>query len=389
MHTCPMLTVLVPHVGGPILPPGAPTVLIGFLPAATVTTMAVCVGPPDVIVKGSAGVFINFLPAARMGDLTAHGGVIILGCPTVIIGEIGAPSPGAGGMGGIVAGLITATSDPDSANPSKTSTPAKKGAGAAPAPAPSPCAGKGMDTPASQQEFAKDMKALQKDWKTLTVDQRRQRLADAANKQLGKSGAPKIGIADDTNPANSGSMNFRTWNLDMNPSYLSKPDMTDAETQDLADTTYHETRHVEQWYEVARKEAAEGKTPAQIHTDLDGMDAGACTSAKANPMTPADPMKACADKIHASVYGAGAVHREKVLKDLYASTAAYNTVNANYIRINNDPASTPAQKKAAYDQAIAAYNVNQARTKDYKELPEEADAWSTASGVSNLLKPKP
>ena len=106
MHTCPMVTVLVPHVGGPILPPGAPTVLIDFLPAATVTSMLTCVGPPDLIVKGSAGVFINFMPAARMGDMTAHGGVIIMGAPNVIIGEIGSPSPGAAGLGGIVGGLV-------------------------------------------------------------------------------------------------------------------------------------------------------------------------------------------------------------------------------------------------------------------------------------------
>jgi uncharacterized Zn-binding protein involved in type VI secretion len=108
MHTCPMVTVLVPHVGGPILPPGVPTVLIDFLPAATVTNMLTCVGPPDVIVKGSAGVFINYLPAARMGDLTAHGGVIILGSPTCMIGEIGSPSPGAGGLGGVTGGLAVA-----------------------------------------------------------------------------------------------------------------------------------------------------------------------------------------------------------------------------------------------------------------------------------------
>ena len=86
MHTCPMVTVLVPHVGGPILPPGVPTVLIGKLPAATATNMCTCVGPPDVIAKGSATVFIGKLPAARMGDLTAHGGVIVGGCPTVMIG---------------------------------------------------------------------------------------------------------------------------------------------------------------------------------------------------------------------------------------------------------------------------------------------------------------
>jgi len=86
MHVCPMVTGVVPHVGGPILPPGVPTVLIGFLPAATATKMVTCVGPPDVIAKGSATVLIGGLPAARMGDNTAHGGVIVMGCPTVLIG---------------------------------------------------------------------------------------------------------------------------------------------------------------------------------------------------------------------------------------------------------------------------------------------------------------
>ena len=86
MHTCPMVTGVVPHVGGPILPPGCPTVLIGGMPAARMGDMATCVGPPDTIAKGSATVLIGNMPAARMGDNTAHGGVIVLGCPTVMIG---------------------------------------------------------------------------------------------------------------------------------------------------------------------------------------------------------------------------------------------------------------------------------------------------------------
>jgi len=86
MHVCPLVTVLVPHVGGPILPPGGVPVLIGGMPAARVTDMAVCVGPPDVIVLGSFKVLIGGLPAARMGDLTAHGGTIVMGYPTVLIG---------------------------------------------------------------------------------------------------------------------------------------------------------------------------------------------------------------------------------------------------------------------------------------------------------------
>lgn len=86
MHTCPMTTGPVPHVGGPILPPGCPTVMIGGLPAARVGDMATCVGPPDTIAMGSGTVMIGGMPAARMGDTTSHGGTIVLGCPTVNIG---------------------------------------------------------------------------------------------------------------------------------------------------------------------------------------------------------------------------------------------------------------------------------------------------------------
>lgn len=89
MHTCPMQTPglpPIPHVGGPVVGPGAPTVLIGKLPAAVLGDTAVCVGPPDSIIKGSATVLICGKPAARMGDTTAHGGNIVIGCPTVLIG---------------------------------------------------------------------------------------------------------------------------------------------------------------------------------------------------------------------------------------------------------------------------------------------------------------
>lgn len=86
MHTCPLFNGPVPHVGGPVLPPGSPTVLIGGLPAARVGDMATCTGPPDSIILGSATVLIEGMPAARQGDMTAHGGTIVMGCPTVIIG---------------------------------------------------------------------------------------------------------------------------------------------------------------------------------------------------------------------------------------------------------------------------------------------------------------
>jgi len=87
MHVCPMVTGVVPHVGGPILPPGQPMTIIGKMPAARATDMCVCVGPPSLIAKGSATVMIGNMPAARLLDNTAHGGMIVgPGCPMVIIG---------------------------------------------------------------------------------------------------------------------------------------------------------------------------------------------------------------------------------------------------------------------------------------------------------------
>jgi uncharacterized Zn-binding protein involved in type VI secretion len=86
MHECPLATGPVPHVGGPVSGPGVPNVLIGGLPAAVMGDLAVCVGPPDCIVMGSGTVLIGGRPAARMGDTTVHGGTIIVGCFTVIIG---------------------------------------------------------------------------------------------------------------------------------------------------------------------------------------------------------------------------------------------------------------------------------------------------------------
>ncbi|HUJ23719.1 MAG TPA: PAAR domain-containing protein [Bryobacteraceae bacterium] len=110
MHTCPLVNGLVPHVGGPILPPCCPTVLIGGIPAARMGDQLTCVGPPDVIAIGSPTVLIGNQMAARLGDMTVHGGVIVIGEPTVIIGEVGAgsPIPPDSGMGRVSSAMSAA-----------------------------------------------------------------------------------------------------------------------------------------------------------------------------------------------------------------------------------------------------------------------------------------
>ncbi|WP_082359145.1 PAAR domain-containing protein [Bosea sp. AAP35] len=118
LHTCPMVSPgPVPHVGGPIIPTCSPNVITGGLPQARVTDKCVCVGPIDMIVKGSASVLVNNLPAARIGDTTTHGGVIITGLPTVLIGDAG----GGGNMG--AGGAAPETSQPCMASAAANNAP--------------------------------------------------------------------------------------------------------------------------------------------------------------------------------------------------------------------------------------------------------------------------
>lgn len=138
MHTCPLATPgtpPIPHVGGPIMPPCYPPVLIGMLPAARVSDMCLCVGPPDVIVQGSPTVFIGMMPAARIGDMTAHGGVIVQGWPTVLIGDSGG-GPGGGAPGGSAPGGIAMPSTPASPSSSAASGTSSQTPSAAASPVP-------------------------------------------------------------------------------------------------------------------------------------------------------------------------------------------------------------------------------------------------------------
>ncbi len=127
MHVCPLFDGPKPHVGGPVMPPGAPTVLIGGMPAATAGTMCACASAPDVATQGSTGVLIGGKPAVRMGDMTAHGGTIVMGCFTVLIGETGSGGAGGGGGAGGAANKTGANQAKDNANSKSLKEAAKNG----------------------------------------------------------------------------------------------------------------------------------------------------------------------------------------------------------------------------------------------------------------------
>jgi uncharacterized Zn-binding protein involved in type VI secretion len=96
MHTCPLINPgPVPHVGGPVST-GCPTVLIGGMPAGRMSDLTICTGPPDPIAQGSATVVVGGMPQSRIGDATIHGGIIVMGCPTVLVGDVGSGGAGTG-----------------------------------------------------------------------------------------------------------------------------------------------------------------------------------------------------------------------------------------------------------------------------------------------------
>ncbi len=376
MHTCPEATPE-PHVGGPIIS-GSPNVFINGLPAARVGDPLTCVGPPDVIANGSTGVFINGLPAARIGDLTAHGGVIIGGSPNVIIGEIGSSSPGFAGIGGIMAGVVMSGAVADAL--------AHPGRPAHHHHAHAPCTGKGMATPANEKEFAHDMKTLQKDWPKLTPDARTAHMEAAVNKQLAKSGVPPVGVvsANHLSPSTNDQMNFPKWNLDMNPALINSSQLSDRPTADLGNTLFHESRHGEQWYLIARNEAGSGKDAYAV-TASTGMPISVSRSAAAHPLSHKDALHSCSQQMYDSVYCGGAASRNATLTNLPKLTDSYNKALASNNKIQADPHATAAQRHAAYDSATKALKDYQVGYDGYRALPEEADAWRAGDSVGKLL----
>lgn len=122
MHICPVTDGPKPHVGGPISPPGFSNVRIGGLPAARGADLAVCTGPPDIIVTGAAKVLICFQPAARVTSKTLHGGMVTLGLPTVLFGGasggaiLGWPGPAKSNCHQLAAGRHTGVQQQSAGN---------------------------------------------------------------------------------------------------------------------------------------------------------------------------------------------------------------------------------------------------------------------------------
>jgi hypothetical protein len=247
-----------------------------------------------------------------------------------------------------------------------------------------PCTGFGMSQKTDQQQFTKGVQQLQKNWGDLTPAQRQAEFTKLSNQQLTKSGAPPISIqptiyTDTTN----GQMDQSSWRLKINQSLLSSPTLTNEQFGTLASVVYHETRHAEQWFLMARKYAGEGNNAASVSNNLSVPPSVASAAAK-NPLSK-DSKHPCADRLFASVYGANAQHRNSVLHGVYSASQNMTNAWGKLQKTMADPNATIAQKNAAqldFQQAQAAFNKIYPQ---YRQLPEEADAWENQNDILHLL----
>jgi uncharacterized Zn-binding protein involved in type VI secretion len=205
----------------------------------------------------------------------------------------------------------------------------------------------GLLDPNNIAEFCADMRRLANDWPTLNPQQRRQRLGAAVNKQLVKSGTPKVKVKpkDFGGSGRLGELDFQTWQLDIDKNLLNSPTLA-GNCATLANTAYHEARHAEQWSHMARTQAATpGMTAAQISANL-FVPPGVAASAMAKPLAAGSSSAAVMGQaMHRSVYGGMRPYRDAVLTNLAATPQPPNT----------------------YQQ--------------YRSLPEEQDAWETGDAT--------
>ena len=291
-----------------------------------------------------------------------------------------------------------------------------------------PCQGIGMSSPAEIDAFADDMAKLQQDWPSLSGRDRRDRLQAMVDARAVSAGFP---APDVTAPKGlgrqNGELNFKEWEIAINPSLVQSERLSAEQAAELGDTLYHETRHAEQWSLIAKRQAGEGLAADQIRYGLYVPD-NVATDAVKRPLARSDSRRPCADALYKSIYGAGRVARNTTIENLQEHGSAYATANEVYERAVAEEnrlmsqflrqeqsyisfrERTPPPTKAELDtlakqRADTAGKLRAAQLKsaecrrtadaarqtylktyaDYRALPEEVDAWDSGGRTSTAI----
>jgi hypothetical protein len=230
----------------------------------------------------------------------------------------------------------------------------------------------GLNEPGRGEQFGSEAQEGVIDrWGEMTPRQRATELVRLVNVHLEAAKVPPVGLAPEENGNNAGSFSFRTWTMNVGLQALAGDQLTRDEAAEIVDTIYHEARHAEQWFRMAQLRAGQGRTAAQIASELE-IEIRIARLACAAPLARGSMQALIAQGWYDSVYGPGAAHRDRTLTELDASATARTRARE---RFEKNP--TPANQ-AALDAAIARAD----RAHDaYRELPEENDAWATGPMV--------
>lgn len=259
-------------------------------------------------------------------------------------------------------------------------------------PKPDPCANLGLASNANATEYTNEFRQLQADWATLTPEQRRQQIEDITNKQLAKSGVPRVGVrgAATGNPG-SGSFDFPTWNMDIDSGTLASNTISDDDATTLANAVYHESRHAEQWYMMAQRRSSQlrqirGTTPrgrTNTITNELSIPRNVARTADQNPLPLGSPGSDCAAKFYRSVYGRNAAARNRTLTNLETHGRAVERAQQRLDALNNSGTATTAQINRAQARLTRAQNTYYRSYQAYRRLPEEADAYRAGGRVTS------
>ncbi|HEX2687538.1 MAG TPA: polymorphic toxin type 46 domain-containing protein, partial [Kofleriaceae bacterium] len=248
----------------------------------------------------------------------------------------------------------------------------------------------GLKDSALTDRFAGEMKGLEGKWPSMSPQERANAIREVINGHLRDAGVPELKVKTAAlGEGTNGHLDFRDWAITLNEGKLNAPTIDSAKLGELSNTVYHEARHGEQWYLMARHMAEGGMTPHDISVRT-GIPEPVCDVAASEPkMSP--KQAADAQKYYDSVYGTNSGQRNQVLNDLKTNPGKVNQAAAEYNAIKDDPRVSFAEKKAKYDAWVDAYNKMQQNYQAYRNLPEEADAWATGDAAEKAFQsaPKP
>jgi hypothetical protein len=242
----------------------------------------------------------------------------------------------------------------------------------------------GIGARVAVSRFIEAAKKVQADWDALgTAKERGKAFGVAANAELKAAGVPAVKVKV-MKLGNAGSFDFSNWTLELGKPAFQGAKPSHGDLMDVADTVYHETRHAEQWFRIARLQAGKGWTAWKIATKL-SIPLKIAKAAVASKLVGAGAEVTEASSWYESVYGTGRKHRRKTLRALPKTKEAAAKALAAYKKVAADPKASEAKKEAALEKLKAAAKEREEARKAYMALPEEADAWAVAGDVQTEL----